>query len=128
MSLSKSLSDYADVKPILDRALAHRGGAYRLASHGQAVYWRQRAYKYRKLLRDLRGEARVAGQSPDTPYDGLVMDVEGDEVRFGWREPTGAFVAPTSEPATFADLVSPEHFEEDPLEAAARKLVEERGE
>jgi len=46
-----SLAMFEDVKEILDQALASGGGEVTLASPGQAVRWRQRAYQFRKLMR-----------------------------------------------------------------------------
>lgn len=127
MGLSNVLSDYHDIKPILDQAVAHKGGTYQLETSGQAVHWRQRAYKFRKLLRTLRGESRVPGTSVETAYDGLVMDLDGPTVSFSWREPKGTFVAPKGSTAKPVVETLVERHEDDLL-AAARKLVEERGE
>ena len=49
--MTRSLAMYEDVKKILDAAIATGGGTVTLASTGQAVRWRQRAYEFRKLAR-----------------------------------------------------------------------------
>lgn len=61
------LGMYADVKEILDAALAHSGGSYQLSDYGKAVHWRQRAYKFRKLF----AETLRAGEL--SPYDRLTI-------------------------------------------------------
>lgn len=58
---------YEDVKTILDAALAANGGTFELATHGKAVHWRQRAYKFRKLY------AEVHGVKTASKYDRLTL-------------------------------------------------------
>lgn len=67
------LGMYEDVKRILDAALATGGGTYTLASHGLAVNWRHRAYRFRKLYATIHGEDKMS------PYDRLTFKaVEAD--------------------------------------------------
>jgi hypothetical protein len=47
MTRPSRLGIYADLQPVLDAALAAGGGSYTLATRGDAVHWRQRAYKFR---------------------------------------------------------------------------------
>jgi hypothetical protein len=61
------LGQYADVRPILDEALASGGGRYTLPTHGEAVNWRHRAYRFRKLFATLYGEGK------ESPYDRVSM-------------------------------------------------------
>jgi hypothetical protein len=89
------LGMYADVRAILDQALAAGGGSYALASHGAAVHWRQRAYRFRKLF------AEILGDGKPSPYDSIVMtrvDADSSTINILIRQITGTFV-PSSEPA-----------------------------
>lgn len=43
------LGSYGDVKLILDKALASGGGEVELTSYAEAIKWRIRAYRFRKL-------------------------------------------------------------------------------
>jgi hypothetical protein len=67
MSKSNRLGTFADVRQILDAALAHGGGEFECASHGAAVNWRHRAYQFRKLY------AETLGPKVMSPYDALVL-------------------------------------------------------
>lgn len=60
------LGMYADVRAVLDAAIAANGGTFSLADHGKAVHWRQRAYKFRKLF---------AETTSSSPYDALTLPV-----------------------------------------------------
>lgn len=62
--MSKTLMMYEDIRVILDQALAAGGGEFELATHGQAVHWRQRAYIFRKLFRQ---------SVQNSPYDRLTF-------------------------------------------------------
>jgi hypothetical protein len=57
------LGMYADVREILDAALAAGGGEVELPTHGEAIHWRQRAYKFRKMYAEL--------VEINSPYDQL---------------------------------------------------------
>lgn len=61
------LGMFADVREVLDAALAHGGGEFECASHGDAVHWRQRAYQFRKRY------AETLGPKGMSPYDILVL-------------------------------------------------------
>lgn len=67
------LGMYADVREVLDAALASGGGSYTLANDGAAVHWRQRAYRFRKMF------AETLPPHELSPYDALMMPkiVEG---------------------------------------------------
>lgn len=58
------LGMYEDIRAVLDEALRTGGGEYELADHGKAVWWRQRAYTFRKLY------ANTIYPKP-SPYDTL---------------------------------------------------------
>jgi len=64
---SNRLGMYADVRQILDAALAAGGGTFECDTHGAAVHWRQRAYRFRKLF------AETLGLNKESPYDIIVM-------------------------------------------------------
>lgn len=92
---SNRLGMYADVRQILDAALAAGGGSYECGTHGQAVHWRQRAYKFRKLY------AEILGVGVQSEYDMLVMprvDPDSSTVDIHIRKQVGVFRA-AEEPA-----------------------------
>lgn len=61
---NQRLGLYTDVRAVLDAALAAGGGSVTLPTHGDAIHWRHRAYKFRKVY---------AETSPLSPYDALTM-------------------------------------------------------
>lgn len=61
---------YDDVRKILDAALQSGGGEFRLVTHGAAVHWRQRAYRFRKLYASTLSSDNSLAMSP---YDKLTM-------------------------------------------------------
>ncbi len=91
------LGMYDDVRAVLDAALQSGGGEYVLPSHGLAVHWRQRAYKFRKLY------AQTLASGDDfamSPYDRLTMPQLPDDsstVVINVREAVGTFT-PNREP------------------------------
>lgn len=107
------LGMYADIKAVLDSALAAGGGTFTCESHGAAVHWRQRAYKFRKLF------AETLGPNKMSPYDVLVLPrlVEGScEVSIIIRQMAGVFTpANDMPPADEDDLLGA-------AEALARRL------
>lgn len=89
MALSQNLHTYADVRRVLDTAKQMGGGRYRLATKSEAVRWRQRAYKFRILLREqLAAGVLVPGYQPETPFDDMRLTVEDNVVviKFGFTE------------------------------------------
>ena len=85
MSLSNSVGMYADVKLVLDAAVAKGGGEYKLVSKSAATKWRQRAYQLRKLM----------SKDGETPYDRLVLTLHSDDptiVCILTRRPEGEFI------------------------------------
>lgn len=95
---SDRLGMYSDVKQILDAALAAGGGEYSLPTHGKAVHWRQRAYKFRKLF------AEVHHARDMSKYDSIVMPrIEPHEttVRFQIRHVEGEFKPAAGAPVNF---------------------------
>lgn len=88
MSKTNRLGMFADVREILDAALAHGGGSFECATHGDAVHWRQRAYQFRKHY------AEVLGPKAMSPYDILVLPrlpADGKTVVITIRQTAGVF-------------------------------------
>jgi hypothetical protein len=99
MTKANRLGMYADVRSVLDAALAAGGGTFMCESHGAAVHWRQRAYRFRKLY------AETLPPRAMSPYDVLVLPRLADgsgEVVITVRQMGGVFtpandgIAPTS--------------------------------
>lgn len=104
MTKANRLGMFADVRSILDSALAAGGGTFACPSHGAAVHWRQRAYRFRKLY------AETLGPRAMSPYDVLVLPrlpEDGCEVSITIRQTSGVFTpandgqAPTSNDELF---------------------------
>lgn len=88
MTKSNRLGMYADVRQVLDSALAAGGGTFACPTHGAAVHWRQRAYRFRKLYAETLGVQRMS------PYDVLVLPrlpEGGTEVAITIRQTAGIF-------------------------------------
>lgn len=92
-------SAYADIKPILDAALAAGGGVYRPKdrwgnpSPKAAVAWRARAYAFRAAL--LRHQTSDILGKPSTPYDGMVLRLDDRDptvVLINKMDPVGELV------------------------------------
>lgn len=58
---------YEDVKIILDATLAAGGGTYTCPSHNEAVHWRQRVYRFRKLWAEVHNIKNMSR------YDKIVL-------------------------------------------------------
>lgn len=83
------LGMYADVKEILDAALASAGGELQMQSYGAAVHWRQRAYRFRKLFAETLGPKQLS------PYDVLTfprIDEDSSTVVIKIQQTAGKFV------------------------------------
>lgn len=109
------LGMYADVRAVADRALELGGGSFQCETHGMAVHWRQRFYKFRKLF------AETLGPKAESPYDMLVLGrvLPGETlVQIKIRQQQGVFVAPDG-------VALPDEVDE--LEAAAARLVAQLG-
>lgn len=108
MSLkSESPSAYGDVKTVLEHAMQHPGLLYRLKSYGAAVNFRQRCYKYMKLLREIESEQAfgVPGFRPEILFDCLIIrqidetgevNSKGRVLRFEQHEMTGVMIDPNT--------------------------------
>lgn len=79
MAQTSNTHEYADVKAVLDAALAAGGARYTLPTKSAAIRWRFRAYYYRDLLRKLENErlGNLPGYRATTPYDGWAIRIEG---------------------------------------------------
>lgn len=111
MAMSKKLSNYRHVGPVLDAAVANHGGLYKLDSKKRAFRWRAEAYMYRKLLNN----------GAPTIYDDLVLVLDGATVKITVRTVEGIFTTPMGEKVTLDRGLSPVI---DPLEAFAMELGE----
>lgn len=92
MSKANRLGIYADVREVLDTALAHGGGTFTCADHGAAVHWRQRAYRFRKAF------AETLSPQAMSPYDVLVfprLAEDSCEVVITVRQVAGVFTPAT---------------------------------
>lgn len=109
------LGIYHDVQEILDAALAAGGGTYTCSTHGQAVHWRQRAYRFRKLFAEIHG-ARSASS-----YDRLTLPrIEPDscEVHIHYRQHVGTFT-PAESGITVPDILTGDELLDEALRLAA---------
>lgn len=87
-------SAFTDVKQVLDEALRLGGGTYVLATHGEAVNFRHRAYKFRKSYFET---------FRDPKYDALTLpriDPESTEVVINVAKAKGLFVPHEGEAIT----------------------------
>lgn len=103
MPKSNRLGMYADVRSVLDAALAHGGGSFECASHGDAIHWRQRAYRFRKLY------AEIIGAGRESVYDVLVLPrlaPDSATVRIEVRQSVGIFTPAGPAIATEDDLLA----------------------
>lgn len=94
MSLTRNIGQYEDIRQVLELALANGGGIYTLDSVKATYRWRQRAYMYRKLLREeMVAKRESLGFSTVTPYDRLLITLSGESVLITISAPTGTFEA-----------------------------------
>lgn len=123
MGMSTHIHNYKDVKEVLDAAVAQGGARYKLETDKQAIRWRLRAYQYRKLLQKQMSEGvLIPGYTPETPYDGMLLTLDGPTVviQFGLVRGTltdldGNPIVPPKEATT---------DEDDPLLLEALRLVD----
>lgn len=80
MSLSNNLETYQDVEKYLNMALANNGARFILTSAPAATRWRQRAYHYRKLVREANAYAPDVMARGKSPWEGFVIRAEGNIV------------------------------------------------
>ena len=111
---SNRLGMYDDVRQILNATLGAGGGSYECGTHGQAIHWRQRAYRFRKLY------AETLGLTKESPYDKIVIPrvpLDSSTCILQLRKQVGTFT-PSGESTPF--------FDDDPLleeaEAIAKRL------
>ena len=122
-TVANRLGMYADVRQILDAALASGGGSFELPSHGLAVHWRQRAYKFRKLYATMLASDDSFSMSP---YDRLTLpriDDDSCTVVINVREIIGTFT-PNREPQDVAYVPVPGDELFDVAAGIAKKIKE----
>lgn len=120
-TIANRLGMYDDVRQVLDAALASGGGKFVLTTHGQAVHWRQRAYKFRKLYATTLSSDDSFSMSP---YDRLTLPQIADDsatVVINVREILGEF-QPNREPYAPLDVAVPGDDLFDVAKAVADKL------
>ena len=122
-TIANRLGMYDDVRQILDAALQSGGGSFELPTHGLAVHWRQRAYKFRKLYAQTLASDDSFSMSP---YDKLTLPQIPDDsctVTINVREVIGTFT-PNREPSepSFVPVPGDELF--DVAADIARKIKE----
>lgn len=114
---------YDDVRQILDAALASGGGTFDLPTHGKAVHWRQRAYKFRKLYAQTLASDDSFSMSM---YDKLTMPQIPEDSRtvvINLREVIGTFT-PNREPYQPMDVAVPGDELFDVAKEIAKKIKE----
>ena len=114
---------YDDVRQILDAAMLSGGGEFALPSHGKAVHWRQRAYKFRKLYAQTLASDDSFSMSP---YDKLTMPAipeDSSVVVINVREVVGTFT-PNREPYEPIDVPVPGDELFDVARDIAKKIQE----
>ena len=112
-------NQFADVKSILDKALATSGGIYTAASPGQAVYFRHRCYTFRKQFRESIHPAA-------SQYDTVLIEKlpkDSCEVVFKMREAPGEFTG--NQPPAFKppEVPSQPIIEDDDLLELAKGIA-----
>ena len=94
MPPSRNLNTYADIRNLLDSALAEGGGRLVMATPGQCINMRQRIYTYINLLRKLHiAKSGEPGYVPATPYDHLQYTIEGKVLTIEARMVTGKLMS-----------------------------------
>lgn len=123
MPLSSNTASFAHIGPVLDAALAAGGGRYRLATKSQAIRWRAEAYHYRKLLeKEARARLIIPGLPVRTPYDTMLLTIEGSTVVIGRQAPKGVLTDTEDQPLPLAKPRDPA-VEEDELQLQADELA-----
>jgi hypothetical protein len=105
-TVANRLGMYDDVRQVLDAALQSGGGSFELPTHGKAVHWRQRAYKFRKLYAEILASDKSTAMSP---YDRLTLPKLLDDscvVVIKVREMVGTFI-PNREPYESTEVPVP---------------------
>ena len=114
---------YDDIRQVLDAALKLGGGKHNCPSHGMAVHWRQRAYKFRKLYAEILSSGDKFAMSP---YDKLTLPQipkDSKTVIINVREAVGTFI-PNREPYTSIDIPIPGDDLFDVAKSIANKIRE----
>lgn len=117
------LGMYNDIRQILDAALQSGGGTAICPTHGQAVHWRQRAYKFRKLFAETLATDDSFSMSP---YDKLTMPQipeDSSTVVINVRESIATFT-PNNEPYVPIDVAIPGDELFDVARGIAEKIKE----
>lgn len=133
-------ASYADIKPILDAALAAGGAAYTPKgrdgepSRGAAIAWRARAYAFRHAIKRHQAADSLGLGPNSTPYDAIILriDPHNDKVvLINKHDPLGDLVGLDGKPLTVGavsgDLTVAREESADPLLEQARKQAADLG-
>ena len=89
MPLPNTIETYEDIRLVMDNVLAQGGGSYVLPSQKEAVFWRKRAYKFRKLA-NAQGEKQYNAFVLRIPRPGVIV--------FDQHFATGVLLSPDGDP------------------------------
>lgn len=133
-------ASYADIKPILDAALAAGGAAYtprdRNGNTGPTVAtaWRARAYAFRTALKRQASENNLGFGPTNTPYDAMVLRIDPrneEVVLINKHDPLGDLVGLDGKPLPVGplsgDLTVTREELADPLIEQARRQAADLG-
>lgn len=126
MPLTTNINLYDDVRKVIETARRADGGIFKTASRGEAIRWRQRAYMYRRLLREQLEDSagNIPGYVPTTPYDTMKLRVIEAEVHISFGEEIpGELFTREGDPLTLVDDETPTIDPNDPLLLEAKKLA-----
>lgn len=80
---SGNLGAYTDCKAVMEKARETPGLTVRFKTPGSAQNFRQRCYRFRKLLHEMQASSTIGFLATETPYDNLVLRMpEPTAVRF----------------------------------------------
>jgi hypothetical protein len=90
---------YRDIEAALNKALAYGSGSVRCLSHGGAINWRQRAYRFRRLWQEYTREAYAGipekeSEAGTSPWDEMILRLEGNNVLIVFERREVVFIAP----------------------------------
>lgn len=107
MALSNSISTYGDVHRVLQTAVQHGGGSYRLPTPGAAKHFRMRANHYRSLLHREQRANQTVLRPTETEFDALIFRLDADDpcTVIITTELVGEFISPSGEVVAVAEPV-----------------------
>lgn len=115
--LTSSPSAYLDVRRILEIAKDRPELIYKLPTRGKAINFRQRCYRYRRVLAEQQAAIveGIPGASVTTPYDSIVVEyIHPQTLRFYHREFEGELFDSDGTPIS-PDLTAPSNTFDDAI-------------